>query len=212
MASQILRLSQQRRRGRFNLHLNDGRVIGVADKILADFRLAVGQKLSDRRLLQLIEADWQEKGYQKALRLLARRPQSEKEISDKLSLYFRKSKISPGPKIFEKILKRLRKNNLLDDQAFARWWLEQRRISKASSRRRIGWELRRKGIAPAAIDSLLENYDELPIARLLAAKKLAQYGKLTAIQRRQKLWLWLQGKGFAPDTIRAAIDELLGKR
>jgi len=207
----ILRLSPQRRKGRTNLYFDNGQVIGVANKLLADFHLASGENISERQIERLIAADNQEKGYQKALRLLARRPQSEKEIASKLSSYFQKfiPAAAEKKKIISRVLEKLRRHKFSDDQAFASWWLEQRQTRKASSRRRIEWELKRKGINSDIISALLENYDELESARRLAAKKIGQYREKTQRQRRQKLWLWLQGKGFSADTIKIVIDEVV---
>ena len=69
-----------------------------------------------------------EKFYKASIRFLSFRPRSEKELSD----YLTKKKCDDltSKRIIES---RLKKINLLDDEEFAKWWIEQRTLIKPQS-------------------------------------------------------------------------------
>jgi SOS response regulatory protein OraA/RecX len=69
-------------------------------------------------------------------------------------------------------------------------------------------ELRRKGVPSAAIDSALAEVDE-PQAAWAAARRVAQrWTQLDPSARRQKLYSYLQRRGFDHDTIRLVLHRL----
>jgi regulatory protein len=69
-------------------------------------------------------------------------------------------------------------------------------------------ELRRKGVASTEIDSALAEIDE-PEAAWAAVQRAAQrWAGLDASARRQKLYAFLQRRGFDYDTIRQVLHRL----
>lgn len=88
----------------------------------------------------------------RAVRLLAERPRSRKEISDRLSsAHFDEEVISL-------VLYKLEKENLLNDRDFAIQWVQSRSLKYGSSR--ISRELRMKGIDDDTASEVLENLSE----------------------------------------------------
>jgi regulatory protein len=88
--------------------------------------------------------------YGKVLNYLAIRPRSEWEVSQYLKKHH-------SPAILEKqILSKLSNNGLLDDSGFAKAWVENRRLLKPVSRRRLLAELRAKRISGEVIHAVLE--------------------------------------------------------
>ena len=71
----------------------------------------------------------------------AGRPRSEQELRTRLT--------SKGfsDDVLEHVVRRLRELKLLDDQAFAAYWVEQRQSRVPRGRRLIDRELRMKGVA-----------------------------------------------------------------
>jgi regulatory protein len=151
----------------------------------------------------------EEKFYNLALRFLSYRPRSEKEVRDKL-----KTK-QVDPSIVEKIIAKLKEKKFIDDEEFARGWIEGRIRFKPRSVRLIAIELKQKGIEKEIIDKLL-NTEETSVSDLDSAKKLVEkkFKKFKALPKQEiyeKLGRFLASKGFNWDTIKKVIDGELGK-
>ena len=116
------------------------------------------------------------------------RPRSEKEIQS----WFLKKK-TPVSKQKE-YLTRLSELEMLGDEKFALWWVEQRSAFRPRSRRHLTWELRQKGIDQKIIKEVLESVDEVQTAQKLIAKK--------SFASRQKLEEYLARRGFDWEAIK----------
>jgi regulatory protein len=106
-----------------------------------------------------------EKTWDKLLKFASLRPRSEKEIKN----WFLKKKV-PASK--EKIyLTRLKELEMIGDEQFAAWWIEQRNAFRPRSKRHLAWELAQKGINRELIQKVLAEVDELLIAQSLIAQR-----------------------------------------
>ncbi|MCL5438531.1 MAG: RecX family transcriptional regulator [Patescibacteria group bacterium] len=155
------------------------------------------------------------KFYNRALRFLSFRPRSEKEISD----YLKKKSCKAGSKksseeinrsVIEKIIQKLKEQRFLNDEEFARWWIEQRTEFKPRSLRLIKIELKQKGInneiiESQIVDSKLQVPNDLQSARKLVEKQMRKYRNLPKEKVYQKLFRFLASKGFDYETIKEAI-------
>lgn len=152
-----------------------------------------------------------EKFYSLAVRYLARRPRSAKELRD----YLQKKEITKD--IIDAIILSLEKQKFLNDTEFARWWREQRTRFKGKSDRLIKMELRQKGIAEEIIIQIFEEITEEPMddltkATRLVQKRLKRVQGLTTKEQYEKLGRYLMSKGFSWEIIRKAIDEQMEKK
>lgn len=151
-----------------------------------------------------------EKYYTYALKFLSYRPRSTKELIESL-------KKRKAPKeIIEKIIQLLKDQEFLDDEEFARWWIEQRTSFKPRSKRVLKLELKQKGISEEVITLyLVENegtaVNDLEQALLLTSKKIKRYQHLEKDELYQKLGGVLARKGFSWDIIKRAIDLALSQ-
>lgn len=146
----------------------------------------------------------------RALRFLSFRPRSEKEIRDYLS----KKKVSEL--VAQKILSKLKENKFLNDEEFAKWWVEQRTLVKPRAWRVIKIELKQKGIPKEIIEQLTQNTEfklqnDLEMAIKLAQKRLPRYKNLPNQEIYQKLSRYLASKGFDWETVKISIDEVFSK-
>jgi regulatory protein len=162
-----------------------------------------------------------EKLYTRALKFLARRPRSEKEISDNL----KKKKATPQQ--IAEIIQLLTQQNFLDDVAFAKWWVEQRQILKPMGWRVLALELKQKGISKEIIEELrfkIPTYanassgeqdsavkTEYDLAIELGKKRFKRLQGAPKDEVYRKLGGFLARRGFDLDTIKAVIDQLLQK-
>src|SRR5215208_3659752 len=116
----------------------DGRYAFSLDEDLAPM-VRVGQPLSELKTAELLLQDEQARAFEAAAGFLSYRPRSEREVRDRL-----KKREFPEPTI-ERVIERLKSLKLLDDDAFARYWVEQRQSHRPRGGRLLSLELRRKG-------------------------------------------------------------------
>jgi regulatory protein len=146
-----------------------------------------------------------EKYYNYSLKFLSYRPRSEKEVVDALV------KKKAPKEVVAKVISYLKELRFINDDEFARWWVDQRTSYRQRSKYVIGMELRQKGIAQDLIEKYVtENAEtavnDLEQAKILAVKKIDRYRKY----ERQELYVKLGGvlarKGFSWYVIKRAID------
>jgi regulatory protein len=151
-----------------------------------------------------------------ALRFLAFRPRSEKEVRDNL-----KKKNVPQ-EVVEQIITRLKDNKFLNDEEFARWWIDQSLRIRHRSKRVIEIELKQKGVERDIIEQAISSFkflvfndsqgglSDLETARALVQKKIARYKHLPKQEIYQKLGALLGRRGFDWETIKRSIDYVHG--
>lgn len=157
-----------------------------------------------------------QKFYDRALRFLSFRPRSEKEIRDFLKRPRKKRSKRKTETIdeatVEKIIAKLKEFNFINDEEFAKWWVEQRQGHKPRGKRVIEMELKQKGIP----EELITNYqllitNQLDLAKKAVEKKAVMYRGLPREKAYQKLSQFLLRRGFDWETVREVVDEVLKK-
>ncbi|OGH24346.1 MAG: hypothetical protein A3B47_01105 [Candidatus Levybacteria bacterium RIFCSPLOWO2_01_FULL_39_24] len=156
-----------------------------------------------------------EKFYNKALEFLSYRPRSEKEVRDRLKLKTQKSKLkssTQNSKLIDSIVEKLKEKKFIDDEGFAKGWVESRLRFKPRSLRLIQLELKQKGIDQEIINNLqLTDDSDLKSAKQLVGKRIERLKGLPRQKIYEKLGRYLASKGFNWDTIKKSIDEILDK-
>jgi regulatory protein len=188
---------QQKRKDRYSIFVDGKYAFSLSESGLIESRLASGQELTQDELKDLKKTAGLDKAYGNALRYVAMRPRSLWELQD----YFRRKGIDEeaGKQIAEK----LQRIGLLDDLAFARAWVANRRLLKASSKRKLRLELKQKRVSEEVINQVLaeDTTDERDALRELVEKKRARYPD------KQKLMQYLARQGFSYDDIKQVLDE-----
>ena len=140
--------------------------------------------------------------YEAAVRYLASRPRTVSEIHRHL-----RTKRFDGEAI-ESAVEKLRAQRYVDDEAFSRWWLEQRERFKPRGDRALRSELMQKGVARDVIDVVLgERAPDADVAQARRAltRPLARWAALPAPERKRKIHAYLARRGFGYDTIEDVI-------
>lgn len=150
-----------------------------------------------------------EKYYNRALRYLSYRPRSEKEIREKLIRTRSRKKVEKVDKVIDQIINKLKEQNLLNDEEFARWWIEQRTVFRPKGIRLIRMELKQKGISDEMIEFPISN--EVDMAKKLIQKRIDRYKSLPRQEIYTKLCQFLARRGFDFDVIKKSIDEVLSE-
>ncbi len=147
----------------------------------------------------------EERARRYAFRLLGHRPYTEKEIKDKL--------FHQGfGKVAEKIGKKLKELQLINDEQFTFSYIEIRLSKKPKGRWLLTQELQRKGVNPEIIkktlDKLLPREKELFLAKQLAKKRIGDYQSLHKAPTKQRLYFYLRGRGFEEEIVEEVIEEV----
>lgn len=192
--------TQKRNRDRVNVYLDGSFAFGLDAAVAASLRL--GQRLTSQEIAQLQQQDVVEKARQDALRLISYRPRSVAEVERKLR------QKGYDEQVIAAIVERLQNVELLGDEAFARYWVEQRETFKPRSRIALRQELAQKGVSRNVIEQVLTDLDETAAARHAATRQARRWRHLPEEVFRVKLGQFLQRRGFHYEVIYPVIDEV----
>ena len=152
---------------------------------------------------------------QKAYRLLALRPHSEKELEKKL-----REKGFPAV-VIKETLEKLHDLKYLNDASFANQWARNLVVNKFWGNKKIIASLREKGIATElinlSIEKAREELSEEEAVEILIKKKAAKKKSAAFdIKGKQKIFQAMMGRGFPPGMIlnklgKAAEEEFDGE-
>lgn len=195
---------QKRKKERVNVYLDGEYAFSLGAQLAAE--LQEGSFLSAEKLHELQRRDSFARAYRKALDYLAYRPRSRRELSDSL-----RGKRVPE-RVIEEVLGGLAQEGLVDDLAFARYWVENRERFRPRSRAMLRYELRRKGLDEGVISEALADVDEEESARRAAHQRASRYVRLDERSFRQKMSQFLRRRGFTYHLIREVVDSLLQQR
>jgi len=104
------------------------------------------------------------------------------------------------------VVVRLQEQGFLDDESFARFWIENREQFRPRGRRALAYELRQKGLSNAAIDSALAALDESELAWAAIRDKVLQWENLDQVAFTNKALGYLSRRGFPYAICREAVD------
>lgn len=190
---------QLKRVDRYSVYVDGKYRFSLHERQLVSSGIHSGQELSEDDLAAFQAESSEGKLFDRLLNVLSYRPRSEWELRD----YLRRKQAEP--EVADKLIEKLRELRYVDDEAFARAWVESRMASKPTSRRKLSAELRAKRIDTSIIDSTLDETtdadSDLAAIRQLVEKKRAHYSDET------KLMQYLARRGFSYGDIRSVIDQ-----
>jgi regulatory protein len=134
-------------------------------------------------------------------------PRTRAELAESLA----RKNVPTG--IAQRMLDRFEELGLVDDEAFARMWVQSRQRTRGLAPRVLAMELRRKGIAQEVITEILADLDpadERATAHRLVQKKLRSMASLDDTTRIRRLTAMLARKGYPPqlafDVVRSELE------
>jgi regulatory protein len=191
---------QKKNRQRVNVFLDGQYAFGLQASIAIGLR--VGQALSPEEIAQLQDRDLAEVAYEGALGFLGYRPRSHAEVE----AYLRRRKASPA--VAQTVITRLTSAGLVDDDAFARYWVENRESFRPRGRRSLRFELRRKGVPDTVVDSATGEINEADSAYRAAHDRAQRLSSLDYAVFRRRLAGFLQRRGFYYEVVKETVDRL----
>jgi regulatory protein len=193
MAGRITALEiQKHNKERVNVFLDGQFALGVTVLVAATLRK--GQYLDDAEIERLKQEDERNKAYAHAIRFLGFRARSQAEMAR----YLRDKGYSA--EVADEIVGRLVNEQYLDDEAFARFWLEDRERFRPRGQSALRYELRQKGIADEVIDTVLADLDEDELAWKAVERKLSHWKNLAEQDLKKKIVGFLSRRGFSYET------------
>ena len=201
----ITDIARQKRRPRVDIFVDGRLALSLSLTLASQAGLRPGDDVTTERLEALRQADERHQAHNAALRLLAYRPRSEAELRVRLA------RRGLPPAVVEEAMEHLRERGLLDDEAFARYWVEARQQSSPRGSRLLQRELLTKGIAVDTAREALATAAEEEAACRAAEKKARSLVNLDYPTFRRRLGQFLLRRGFPYETARALVDELWRK-
>lgn len=195
----ITAIQQQiKRPERYSIFVDGKYSFSFGESALLEQGLRIGQELSEQEVHELKKRSSDDKIYNAAIRYIAMRQRSEWEITSYLE------RKGAEPALQTQILNKLSDYGYVDDEKFAAAWVENRRLLRPISKRKLQQELKVKRVSNEVIEKVLQGdeTDELAVLKALIIKKQPRYPD------RLKLMQYLARQGFQYDDIKTAISEL----
>lgn len=201
--------AQQKNLNRVNVMI-DGKYRFSLDIFqVGELGIKIDQDYSEEELVEFEQESQFGKLYARALEYTMLRPHSEKEIRDYLWRKTRTVRTKEGTEkqgvpqnLADKVLERLKEKKYIDDEAFTRYWFENRSQTKGTSLRKLENELLTKGVDSKVIEHQRINSDRSDDRELekVIAKKQSKYPD------EKKLTVYLMRQGFRYDDIKQALS------
>jgi regulatory protein len=191
---------QKKKRRRVSVFLDGRFAFGLQASVAA--RLSVGQTLSADEIDELQERNEIEAAYDRTLNYLSYRPRSCAETNR----YLRRRGVSPTT--IKAVIERLSRAGLLDDGAFAEYWVENREQFRPRGMYGLRSELRQKGVPDAVIEAAIDDVDETESAYRAAQTRARRLEHLDYQTFRRRLGGFLNRRGFGYDTVKDTVNRL----
>ena len=201
--SKITRLvAGKSREKRVNVHLDGRYAFSLLAEVVLKEGLRVGQELSDEEQVRLTGVDSYQRCLNAAIRFLGYRPRSEAEIRQRL---LKRGYDNPN---IEKAVARLKEQGLVDDAAFARFWIDNRESFSPRSRRLTRLELQRKGLDIDVIEQVVSEVDDSDSAYRAALSKARRLSPTDYQVFRRRLGQYLGRRGFDYEVIKETVERV----
>lgn len=193
---------QQRRRDRFNIYVDGKYGFALSELDVIKSKIEIGKELKSEEIKDLKKDDERAKVMNRAFLYLARRNHAEKELRYKLLKKF------PRGALIEKTIERLKELGYINDEKFARDWIEYRLNGKPRGRILIRRELLAKGVNVELVEKILDlvynrDRERKELVRILDLRK-NRYAKDK--KQRNKLISYLLRRGFLWEDIKDKME------
>ncbi|MCM1290202.1 MAG: RecX family transcriptional regulator [Corallococcus sp.] len=188
---------QKSNKARANLYIDGEFAFGVEMLTVMKLGLKIGQEVSEQKLQEAIFDSEKSVAFEKAMDYLSRSMKTQKQICDYLY------KKGYAPAVVRYVVDKLVDYKYVDDQTYARVYVEQNGKTKGS--RRLRQELLQKGIAREQA----EEFSSIPqeVAKNGAASLAQKYmrNKPNDVKTLQKLQRYLLSRGYDFDTVNGVV-------
>ena len=197
----ITSIKSQKKKERVNVYLDDKFGFGIDLENFVILGLKVDQEVTEIEIEKIVKKAEFQKTLDKLLRFANLRPRSEGEINN----YLRRKKVHESK--HSQLFDRLNHLELIDDEKFAKWWVEQRQAFRPKPKRILSNELRVKGINSEIIKKVVgeEEIDEEKMAKDLIEKRAYKWKNFEGFELKQKMSQYLAQKGFTWEIVEKVV-------
>ena len=190
---------QVKRAGRYSVFVDGEYSFSLSESALLESKINSGHELTAQQVSDFKQLSADDKIYNQTLRYIALRPRTKWEIE----VYLKRKDASPT--LLESTPNKLSNVGLLDDKKYAQSFVNDRRLLRPSSRRKIVNDLRKKHIPSGIIEEVVgsESEDEQSALKSIIERKRQQ----TKYQDDLKLMQYLARQGFNYGDIKDALKE-----
>jgi len=196
---------RRRRPERFLILWDSGEETVFCPETVLRYGMRIGREFSEDELLSILQEDSLRRAKDQALRYLEIRPHSRKELFRKLRKKGYLSRIS------EQALDELQAVDLINDESFARLFIQNELKFRPCGKMLLKQKLFEKGIPPEIFEPLLDEAfrkdTEIQIAHRVLEKYLRINRHLPKNKLREKCVRHLQSKGFPWEIIQQILLE-----
>jgi regulatory protein len=192
---------------RISVDLDGTFAFALPAQLVIDEGIEIGDALDEARVAALLAADQAARATEAALVFLGYRPRSEREVRDRLR------RGGYEQEAIDHAISRLNDWRYLDDEDFARRWVENRATHRPRGKRLLQQELRNKGIDSETAREVIDEagLDEKTDAEEIARRRLPAYAGDDPAAIRRRLSSYLARRGYGYDVIRVALERVLGE-
>lgn len=188
---------QVKRSDRYSLYVDGEYAFSLSESALLQHELHSGIELTAEQVQDYKRLSVDDKLYSQALKYVAMRTRTMWEVTS----YLQRKEASPP--LIETVLNKLSTVGLLDDKKYAESFVNDRRLLKPSSRRKLMMDLRKKRISSEIIEQVVGNEqtdDQAALLHIIETKR-----RQTKYQDDTKLMQYLARQGFRYDDIKTAL-------
>ena len=196
------------RKGRKKHHvvcLDGDPSLTITEETYLKFGLSVGQILTETEQHEIENGDGVIRAREATLRLLNTRMRSRKELAQRLS------QKDYSDEVIKQVLDVLSRAGVVDDDQFARAWVNDRLRLRPAGMVLLRRELRSKGISDEIITRILNEHegdDETERAWMLLAKRKARYAGIDPQVARRRMMGFLARRGFDGQTMYTVVKRM----
>lgn len=201
---------------RFNIFLDSELGFGADEDLIVENRLVVGKVIDQSLLEKLLSEAEVGKLMERMYRLWNVRARSEKEVRDYFRIKNKELKYKGKEQIsnleVELVIKKLKQKNLLNDEKFAKEWVEARRKSKQKGIKALKAELYQKGIDKETVEEVLQEQSDISeeqLAKQALGKKMEKWQALPYLEKKKKAYQFLATRGFEYEVIRNIVEKFI---
>lgn len=197
----------KKRKNIYIITFNNGYSIEILNETLLRSALRSGDLIEEKDINNILLQNQTLEAKNIAMRLLAKRIRSEKEIIDKLK------KKNIGDKVISITINELKRIGLVNDKEFVEKFINdsillQKNISKYALLNKLRQYGISEQLAKESITKLISEDDEYQRALLLASKKIKHLKRFDIAKQRQRIISFLSSKGYNWDIIRKVLNDL----
>lgn len=191
--------TQVKQAGRYSIFVDGKYCFSLSDTALLESKLVTGQELTEKDVKDHKQLSDDDKLYNKTIGFIALRPRSLWEIQ-----FYLERKKTPTP-LIESILNKLSIIGLIDDRKYAQAFVNDRRLLRPTSRRKMMMELKKRRVSEDIISQVLgsdPDNEKSALQEVITRKR-----RQTKYQNDTKLMQYLAGQGFGYGDIKTALQK-----